>query len=415
MFTEFADEIAGISLVIASIFLFKILKDPGASAFLRARFYAGTFVASLGVSLLFGFVSLFPPAGVELEWRGDIEQALSDARKEGKPVIIDMWADWCKACKKLDSRTFRDRGVAEILKGFVRVKLDMERPENEPLYDKYGVKGLPWVGFYNSKGEFNAGLTLTDYEPPSDFIRRLNGVEEIREEQSWLSDSLLKNGFLFTLLVVFLSGIAASLTPCVYPMIPITVGIFGGMKDAGTKKRFLLSLLFASSIAVMYTSLGLAAGLTGRLFGSILNSLSVKLLITAVFIAMGLSMLGLFTLDLPAPLKDRIGGDRGSGIAGIFLMGLFSGIIAAPCVGPILVAILAYVAANRDAIFGGILLFAFSAGMSLLFILIGTSTSLIERLPRSGAWMKRVNTFFAVAFFSVALYFISQIYAIIPP
>ncbi|MBM4387185.1 MAG: thioredoxin family protein [Deltaproteobacteria bacterium] len=409
MFSEYADQITGVALIVASIFLFKIFREPAVSAFSKARFYTGAFAASFGVSLLLGFLSLFPAAGVELEWRGDIEQALAEARKANKPVIIDMWAEWCKACKKLDARTLRDRDVAEILKGFVRVKLDMEKPENEPLYDRYDVKGLPWVGFYNSKGEFNAGLTLTDYEPPSDFIRRIEGVEEISEGQSWLSDSLVKSGFLFTLLLVFLSGVAASFTPCVYPMIPITVGIFGGMKDAGTRKRFLLSLLFASGIAVMYTSLGLAAGLTGGLFGSILNSLSTKLLIAAVFIAMGLSMLGIFTLDLPASLKDRIGGDRGGGIAGIFLMGLFAGIIAAPCVGPVLVAILTYVAANKDAFSGGALLFAFSAGMSLLFILIGTSTSLIAKLPGSGAWMKRVDTLFAVAFFSVALYFIGQI------
>jgi len=209
--------------------------------------------------------------------------------------------------------------------------------------------------------------------------------------------------------VVFVGGILTSLTPCVYPLIPITVSIFGAREGVSRLKGAALSSVYVLGMAVMYTGMGIGAALTGRAFGHVMANPWVIGFVALVFILFGLSMLGLFELNLPTGLQTRLSQVGGEGWGGAFAMGLVSGIVAAPCTGPILGGVLTYVATTQNVALGGVLLFTFSIGMGLLFFVLGTFA---VSLPKSGNWMDAVKSVLAVVMFVVALYFLKDV---IPP
>jgi thiol:disulfide interchange protein DsbD len=215
--------------------------------------------------------------------------------------------------------------------------------------------------------------------------------------------SLLGRGSLLAFGAAFAGGVLTSLTPCVYPLIPITVSIFGA-KRAGTRARAMgLSALYVLGIAVMYSALGLAAALSGAAFGSVMQSPWVMALVGLVLANLALSMFGLFELQLPSSWQGRLSRVGGAGWAGSFLMGLVSGIIAAPCTGPVLAAALAFVAAQGSVALGVSVMFAYALGLGLLFFLIGAFSL---SLPRSGPWMETVKSVFGVALLTAGLLFL---------
>jgi len=209
--------------------------------------------------------------------------------------------------------------------------------------------------------------------------------------------------------VVFLGGLLTSLTPCVYPLIPITVAVFGAKSASSRSKGALLSLLYVMGMAVMYSSLGLIAALSGMVFGSVMSNPWIVGGIAFVFILFGASMLGAFQIRLPSGLQNRITQVGGEGYLGAFLMGLVAGVVAAPCTGPVLGGVLTYVATTGDALLGAGLLFVFALGMGVLFFVLGTFS---VSLPKSGAWMDVVESFFGIVMLSVALIFLKDI---VPP
>jgi thiol:disulfide interchange protein DsbD len=214
--------------------------------------------------------------------------------------------------------------------------------------------------------------------------------------------SLLGRGSLLAYAVAFAGGVLTSLTPCVYPLIPITVSIFGARKAGGRGEAMALSLLYVLGIAVMYSALGLFASLSGAAFGSVMQSPVAVGLVALVLAAMGASMLGLFDLQLPSSWQLRLNRVGGAGRAGAFAMGLVSGIVAAPCTGPVLAAALAFVAAQGSPALGASIMFAYALGLGLLFFLIGAFSL---SLPKSGPWMEAVKSIFGVALLSAALVF----------
>lgn len=205
------------------------------------------------------------------------------------------------------------------------------------------------------------------------------------------------------LAVVFVGGIGTSLTPCVYPLIPITVAIFGAGKSRGRLKGAALSGVYVLGMAVMYTSLGIAAALAGKAFGGVMANPWVMSFVALVFTVFAISMLGAFDLALPTGLQTRLSQVGGEGWAGAFLMGLVSGIVAAPCTGPVLGGVLLWVATTRNVLLGAGLLFTFSIGMGVLFFVLGTFA---VSLPKSGPWMDSVKSVFAVVMLVAALYFL---------
>jgi thioredoxin:protein disulfide reductase len=216
-----------------------------------------------------------------------------------------------------------------------------------------------------------------------------------------------QKGLLWGLGVAFGTGVLVSFTPCVYPMIPITIGIIGARDESSSAWRgFGLSLIYVLGLSIVYAVLGVIAGTFGAAVRSILMSPYVLAGVAVVFVLLGLSMLGLFELQVPPGLATRLQSVGGKGAVGVLLMGMVSGIVASPCVAAPLAGILAFVAVTGDAVRGFILLFTFAWGMGLLLIVVGTSAGALKTLPKSGEWMVDVKSAFGFVFMAVALYFV---------
>ncbi len=227
------------------------------------------------------------------------------------------------------------------------------------------------------------------------------------ENRASIFDFKNKNTFLI-FLIVFVGGLLTSLTPCIFPMIPITLSILGARASGRTKKKsFLISLVYVFGISVTYSTLGYLAAKTGTLFGSTLNKPSVVLGIAFIFYTMALSFFGVFEVQIPLVLQNRLNKFKfNQGFVGAFFYGLVAGLVASPCVGPVLVSILAYVAQSGNPALGMLLLFTYAFGMGMLFIVLGTFTHVLNKIPKSGPWMETVKFIFGVSLISVALYYI---------
>ncbi len=200
-------------------------------------------------------------------------------------------------------------------------------------------------------------------------------------------------------------GLLTALTPCVYPMIPITLAIFGA-KGVSRGRAAALASSYVVGIAVLFGALGVTFGLLGKAFGAYLGNPWVVVPLALFFIAMALSMFGAFELGLPTGLQERLSRVGGRGFGGAFLMGLVAGLIAAPCTGPPLAGLLAYISTTRDAAFGFVLCAVYGLGVGLPFLLLaGFSMS----LPRSGAWMESVKSVFGIVLLTAALYYLKNV------
>ena len=215
----------------------------------------------------------------------------------------------------------------------------------------------------------------------------------------------LERGPLYAGLAAFLGGLATSLTPCVYPMIAITVSVFGAREAKSRWQAMALSTAFVVGIAAMFTPLGVVAGYTGAVFGTVLSNKWVVIGIAAIFLLLSASMFGAFEMVLPAGLTNRLAQVGGVGIGGAFLLGLVSGIIAAPCTGPVLTGILLWIGNTKSAGLGALAMAAFSIGLGVPFWLVGTFAI---RLPKGGSWMVGVKSFFGIVLAVAALYYLKN-------
>ena len=234
-----------------------------------------------------------------------------------------------------------------------------------------------------------------------------------------LENELSKNIY-WAFLLVFLAGILTSFTPCIFPMIPITMSVLGHDPDKNTRTQNLLkSLFYVFGIAITYSILGVIAAMTGSLFGNALSNKYVLSGMVILFILMAFGMWGFFDLQMPAWIRNKFGASRKSkGYFGIFVIGLFAGIVASPCVGPVLVTILSFVSTTQNPILGFGLLFTYALGLGLIFILIGVFSQFLKLLPRSGAWMNAVKFLMGFLMICMAVYyfnFIIPIFKILSP
>lgn len=194
-------------------------------------------------------------------------------------------------------------------------------------------------------------------------------------------------------LAVFIAGVLVSFTPCVYPVIPLTLGFIGARSAGSRWKGFVLSLFYVLGMAVMYAILGAFASLSGKLFGQIGSHPFTYFIVANVCLLLGLSMLGVF--EIPQISIGSAGASqKKKGYFGAFIIGLFSGLIVGPCTAPALAVILVYVGSKQNIWYGFSLLFTFGYGVGFLMILLGTFTGLIGALPKSGPWLDRVKKFF---------------------
>jgi thiol:disulfide interchange protein DsbD len=206
--------------------------------------------------------------------------------------------------------------------------------------------------------------------------------------------------------LAFAAGVATSLTPCVYPMIVITVSVFGARQATSKLAAAKLSAAFVLGIAALFTPLGVVAAMTGNVFGSQLANPIVLILLALFFLALAASMFGAFDLDLPAGLKNRLAMAGGDGIKGAFVLGMVNSLIAAPCTGPVVGFLLTWVGTKHDIAFGAAAFFSYSMGLGLLFFLVGTFSM---SLPKSGNWLEGIKSVFGIAMIVAALYFVRDL------
>jgi thiol:disulfide interchange protein DsbD len=221
-------------------------------------------------------------------------------------------------------------------------------------------------------------------------------------------DALRARGLGFAYLGVFAAGFLTSLTPCVYPMISITVGIFGA-KEAQSRWRALgLAAMYVLGMVVMFSGLGVLFALSGRIgSGFLLANPYVVVPIVVLYVVLAASMFGAFELNLPSGLATRLSMVGGKGTAGAFLMGLVGGITAAPCTGPMLAGLLAFIATTQSVAFGVTFMTTFALGMGVLFVVIAVFAM---SLPKSGMWMEVVKAIGGIALLLVGFYFLRPIW-----
>lgn len=222
-----------------------------------------------------------------------------------------------------------------------------------------------------------------------------------------MENIILKNILAF--LGFFAAGLAVNLTPCVYPMLTVTISIFRhkeGKIDT-TLHSFLKAGVYVMGIAVMYSSLGLFAALSGSLFGGILQNQWVVLGIALMLFVLALDMFEVYQLRAPAWLTSKLGGVHKVNYFGLFVSGMCVGVFAAPCIGPPVIALLTIVAEKGDPYFGFWAFFIFSMGMGLPYLILGTYSKLLKKLPKSGAWMTWVEHCFGVILLGFCAFYLA--------
>jgi thioredoxin:protein disulfide reductase len=221
-------------------------------------------------------------------------------------------------------------------------------------------------------------------------------------------EALRQKGMIFAFLGVFAAGFLTSLTPCVYPMITITVGIFGAREATSRLRAFGLATMYVLGMVVTFSALGVVFALSGKISGagSILANPFVVVPLVLLFGLLAASMFGAFELQLPASLQARLSTVGGKGTLGAFLMGLVGGLVAAPCTGPMLAGLLAFIATTRSVALGVSFMTVYAVGMGILFWLIATFA---VSLPKSGRWMEAVKAAGGVALLVVGFYFLRPV------
>ncbi|WP_395006483.1 protein-disulfide reductase DsbD [Undibacterium sp.] len=250
---------------------------------------------------------------------------------------------------------------------------------------------------------------------PSQKAMSTVSAETQEGEQSTIA-AALKSGRLALIIPLFiLLGLGLSLTPCVLPMVPILSYIIVG-EGAGIKRSraFFLSLSYVLGMALVYTALGVAAGLLGEGLSASLQNPWVLSAFALLMVALSLSMFGIYQLQMPAAIQTKLTyfseGQRNGKMAGVFLMGAVSALIVGPCVAAPLAGALVYISQTKDVVVGGTALFALAIGMGVPLLLVGISAGSV--LPRAGVWMEQIKRFFGVLMLAMAIWMISPV---IPP
>ena len=242
------------------------------------------------------------------------------------------------------------------------------------------------------------------------------------EDEGALSRAIAGGQLWLAFLIVFAGGVLTSLTPCVYPLIPITVSILGVDESAGFLKSLLLAVVYVLGIVITYSILGVAVASTGAVFGQIMANPWVIGSISLILVTLGMSMLGAFEFRLPYALQNRLNTVGGAGYAGAFAMGTVAGVIAAPCTGPALAVVLTYIATTGSLVLGfwlmftyafgmGMLFIGYAVGMGLVFMGVRSFSGVLAALPRSGGWMYVLENLLGISVITLALYFLKDVVA----
>jgi thiol:disulfide interchange protein DsbD len=216
---------------------------------------------------------------------------------------------------------------------------------------------------------------------------------------------LVQKGPMYGAGAAFLGGLLNAAMPCTYPMIAITVSVFGAKQAKSRTEAVLLSTNFVLGVVTLFTPLFVVSALSGALWGTALKSPWVNYGLVAFFTAMAASMFGAFDLMLPDSIMQRVSSVGGAGYRGAFVLGLVCGILATPCTGPVLGGMLVWIADTRSVVLGAVMGLMFSLGLGLPFFLVG---AFAVSLPKGGKWMLWIKSFFGVVLLVVALYYLKN-------
>lgn len=234
-------------------------------------------------------------------------------------------------------------------------------------------------------------------------------INEMGQALSSLLQSHLEAGSLTAVFYVFAAGVLTSFTPCVYPMIPVTVTYIGGSAAGNRRRAIGLSIVYVLGLALVYAALGVITALLGKTFGQFTRSPWVYGTVGALIVLFGIAMLDLVTLRVPTVFAGmQVQGARRGGYLGAALMGAAAGFVAAPCTAPVLGLLLVYVSQTRDVMWGGTLLLVFALGLGLLLMVLGIFSGLLASLPRAGSWMAWIKRGFGIGMILAGVWFLFQ-------
>ncbi len=245
---------------------------------------------------------------------------------------------------------------------------------------------------------------------PADKTAAINAIEQ-QSEQDVLAGMLSSENTLLALATFFLIGLGLAFTPCVFPMIPILSGIIAGQGSKASSSAFVMSVVYVLSMAVVYTLVGVVAGLSGNNIQIIFQNPWVLGSFSLIFVLLALSMFGFYELQLPSSIQSKISElsnkQEGGTLIGVAIMGVLSALIVGPCMAPPLMGILLFISQTGDPLLGGSALFVMSLGMGIPLIIIGTSAG--KLMPRAGVWMDTVKAVFGVMMLAVAIWMLERV------
>ncbi len=246
---------------------------------------------------------------------------------------------------------------------------------------------------------------------PKSVLSATNTNSESLNETDKITALLQQDNILWILVSFFGFGLLLSLTPCVFPMIPILSGIIVGQKgEITTRKALIMSIVFVLAMSVTYSMAGVLAGYFGENLQVLFQTPWVLMVFSAIFVALAFSMFGYYEIQLPSGLQNKITNisnkQEGGNLIGVAIMGFLSALIVGPCVAPPLAGALIYIGQTGDAVLGGLSLFVLSLGMGAPLLLVGAGVS---KLPKAGGWMDNVKYVFGILMLAVAIYLLDRI------
>jgi len=300
------------------------------------------------------------------------------------------------------------------------VSLSYQACDNNSCYSPKTLTGNIKINISKSGGFINKDVfSKIDFSKPvkpetkTDKKQETSLKENDRKEgqnpdEEKVSKFIEEKGMFLGILVIFLWGLALNLTPCIYPLIPITISYFGSQSSGNRFHSIMMGVFYALGMGVTYSLLGLFAALTGSILGNALQNPIVIIVIALIFLALSSSMFGLWEIRVPQKLA-LAGNQNRSGLVGSLMMGLLVGFIAAPCIGPIVLSLLVYVGKLGNPLLGFFLFFVLSLGLGVPYIFLAAFSSSISKLPRSGEWMISVKIIFGLVLIIMALNTLSPV------
>ena len=293
----------------------------------------------------------------------------------------------------------------------IPVELSYQACDNAACYPPKSVRSevtitVSQTGKTSSKDVFEKidfSKTVSKQEvKKNEQIKENQRTETPNADEEKVSNFIEEKGMLLGILIIFVWGLALNLTPCIYPLIPITISYFGAQSSGNKFQSILMGVFYALGMAVTYSLMGLFAALTGSMLGTALQNPIVVIFIALIFIALATSMFGLWEIRVPQKLA-LAGNKNRSGYFGSLMMGLLVGFIAAPCIGPIVLSLLVYVGKLGNPLMGFFLFFVLSLGLGVPYIFLAAFSSSINKLPRSGEWMISVKLVFGFVLVIMAI------------